>query len=75
MIEFELKSSLSGKYFSIRYQKSGLFSVFATTNKNIVFPKESDNIIVLDNLHPVGSVEKIASGCACSLEWHQERDE
>jgi len=74
-LEFDLRSSFDGKYFSIRYLKSGFFAVYAVTNKNIRLPKEADNLLVVENLHPVGMVEKIYSGCACSLEWHQEKNE
>ncbi len=74
-IEFDLKASLDGKYFSIRYLKSGFFAIYAITNKNIRFPKESDNIFLPESLHPLGSVEIISTGCATSLEWHQEKNE
>jgi len=73
--EFELRSNLDGRFFSIRYQKSGLFNIYAITNKNLSLPRESDNLITLESLHPAGKVERIYTGCAVSLEWHQDRDE
>jgi len=73
--EFELRSNLDGRYFSIRYQKSGLFYIYAITNKNLHLPRDSDNLVALESLHPAGKVERIHTGCAVSLEWHQDRDE
>jgi hypothetical protein len=73
--EPEVNCSLSGKYFSIWYRKSGILYVYAITNKNIILPEKADNVFEIETLHPLGSVTKVYSGAAKSFAWHQDKEE